>query len=502
VEATLSPHRAVVLPSAPAEATRLPASRNCSDAMQSLVKGAGAVADAGMLRISIRAARRVQVRIDQVTARVVTEPASRFRAWARCGTSDWRERNTDDGERYGARQDVVIKEVEHGVPWITAAGLLSKVEYDGYFYGPPRLADTPLDLSPDVSQILPMYLSNTDPALRQGFLINVYLTVNGKQYAVTVTDAGGSPFWVYGTGATDQNTPAVEYLEDTGKWVPGRAFDDDEVAERAVPRGRACEVLRPGELEPLLGKPVWADGGGDSCSWRNPESDGTLSLNLRREETEDLALENFRNRVATLPITYQDDRIIHVADVGDEAVAINGFVLAHAGTEYAEFTFGGDSPMDQSYLAAVQAAARRLWPAAPTPADARIGPYVGKWQVHGMTFTVRPDGTAEAVWNAGPCSDDLNETRMCTGKADIDLTVRPHFASATTSRVSYQDEQGRPAEGLGTDSSAPVVGDTVYLHHVRDNVMLRLGGLDGADGNPYLCGPGITDDFWTRRCGG
>ena len=32
--------------------------------------GDGAVADAGLLRISIHAARRVQVRVDQVTARV------------------------------------------------------------------------------------------------------------------------------------------------------------------------------------------------------------------------------------------------------------------------------------------------------------------------------------------------------------------------------------------------------------------------------------------------
>ncbi len=470
--------------------------------MRSLVRNAGAVADAGMLRISIHAARRVQVRIDQVTARLVTEPASRFPAWARCGTSDRRERNTYEGERYGALQDVVIVGTSHGVPWITAAGLLSGVEHDGYFYGPPDLAQTPLDLSPDVSQILPMYLANTDSSVRQGFLINVYLTVNGKQYAVTVTDVGGSPFWIYGTGATDQDAPAVEYLEDTMEWVPGRAFDEDDVAQRAVPLGRACQALRPDELEPLLGKPVWVDGGEDSCSWTNPETDRRLSLDLRREKTADLAVENFRNRLAALPTTYPDDRIIHVPDVGDEAVNINGFVLAHAGTEYAEFSIGDDGPVEQRYLTAVQAAARRLWPEASPAAGADIGPYVGKWHAHGMTLSVRRDGTAESVWNAGPCSDDLNETRMCTGRAEISLTVRPSFAIATTTRVSYQDEQGRPAEGLDTDPGAPTAGDSVYLHHARENVMLSLGDLDGADGNPYLCGPGISDDFWTTRCGG
>jgi hypothetical protein len=500
VEATLSPHRTVVLTGAPGDATSLPAAESCPAALRSLLTDSGAVADAGLLHLTVRAERRAQVRVERVTARVVTESAAPFPAWARCGTSDWRERNTDDGERYGAQQDVVIEEVSHGVPWITGAGLLSGVEYDGYFEGPPYLADTPFDLSPEVSRTLPMYLANPDPSVRQGFLVNVYLTVNGKQYATTVTDAGGAPFWIYGTGATDKDVPAVEFLEDTRRWVPGRAFDQGDVAERPVPADRTCQVLAAGELKALLGEPVWVDGGSGGCSWTNPRTDARLSLTLTTEKTEEAAVESFRNRTAALPVTYPDARLTHVADVGDEAVKISGFVLAHQGTEYAEFSVSEGLP-DRRYLDAAQTAARRLWPV-PSPGGGEIAPYVGEWHVHGETLTVRADGTAETVWNAGPCSDAMTETRMCSGRAVLDLTVRPHFAIATTATVSYQDDSGQPVEGFDPGPGGPAAGDTAYLHHVRENVLLSLGDRDGRDGNPYLCGPGVTDSFWTTRCGG
>jgi hypothetical protein len=495
IEGTLSPHRAVVLDQKPDPARLTPAA-GCAEALTSLTPAGARVADAGQLRLSISTNRRAYVRIDRVKVRVVSEPAPAFAASARCGFTDRREQNTDRPERYGAQTDVTIAEHNHDVAWITAPGLLSGVEYDEYFQGPPGLDQTLLDLAPARPLTLPMYVANSDPSIRQGFFVDVYLAVNERQYAVTVTDHG-SPFWVYGTAGSGPSKPAVEYLEDTRQWQAGDSSGDGEVATRPIPQTRPCLTVTPAELKSLLGDPIWVDGGDESCTWRNPETDENLSLNLSTPQD---PRQSFLDRVAALPVTYPDEPLVHLSGVGGQAITIGPFVLARHGREYAEFSLSVSKPRDDRYAAVLRTIAGRLWTGPDTSRAATTADFAGKWQVHGANLTLRKDGTGETVWNAGPCSARMDETKMCSGRAKHRLTLERNFAVLTTTEVDYVDEEGRPATEYEAGGDGPAAGDVVYLHRLDEDVLAQLSDV-AQPGNPYLCGP-TADDFWTKRCGG
>ncbi|MEU7802511.1 hypothetical protein AB0B10_24945 [Micromonospora arborensis] len=494
IEGTLSPHRAVVVEQTP-DPAQLPPAGACAEALTVLTASGARIADAGLLTLSISTARRAQVRIDRVKVRVVSEPAPTFAASARCGFTDRREQNIDRPERYGAQTDVTIAENNHEVAWVTASGLLSGVEYDEYFQGPPGLYQTPLDLTPGQPQILPMYVANSDSSVRQGFLVDVYLAINGRQHAVTVTDHG-SPFWVYGTAGSALGEPTTEYLEDTRRWRGGGSRGG-EVATRPIPQTRPCLAVTPDELKSLLGSPIWVDGGGESCNWRNPKTDEHLTLNLSTPEDPQ---ESFLNRVAALPVTYPDEPLVHVSDVGGEAINIGPFILARSGREYAELSLSTNEPSLDQYAAAARTIAGRLWTGPYDSPAMTTADFAGEWHVHGANLTLRKNATGVTVWNAGPCSPRMGETRLCSGRAEHLLRLQRNFAILTTTKVVYVDEEGQTATEYEPGGDGPVAGDVMYLHRLDDGVLAQLS--DGQQpGNPYLCGQD-ANDFWTKRCGG
>lgn len=115
--------------------------------------------------------------------------------------------------------------------------------------------------------------------------------------------------------------------------------------------------------------------------------------------------------------------------------------------------------------------------------------FVGEWHVHGAHMFIKKDGTGTYSWNAGPCTDSLDETRMCQGNAALTFKINGDGKSmtGTYSRVWYTSD-GQPAP---SDFDSPyqdrLEGMTFTVRRNDDHTLITEDGTGSRPGNPYLC---------------
>ncbi len=129
----------------------------------------------------------------------------------------------------------------------------------------------------------------------------------------------------------------------------------------------------------------------------------------------------------------------------------------------------------------------------PRGRDSSHLPFVGRWQVHGLSLTVGSDLRGTQAWNAGPCP---SAGGMCTGHAELVFTMDPRGLAATVADVVYRNEAGQRVPGH-TGNGHLREGDSFVLERV-DTGVLRMRSSAG-DGNPYLCGDGARTK-WKTEC--
>ena len=125
-------------------------------------------------------------------------------------------------------------------------------------------------------------------------------------------------------------------------------------------------------------------------------------------------------------------------------------------------------------------------------AQAAFASYVGKWEVHGSLLTIHAERTGLELWNAGPCTQSMTETRLCDGNATMTFTVNADGSiKGTFQSVWYTQGNGEPAPaGFQSDPENPQAGDTFELQHHGAHLLYmtwfgRLSNLNSY--NRYWC---------------
>lgn len=131
--------------------------------------------------------------------------------------------------------------------------------------------------------------------------------------------------------------------------------------------------------------------------------------------------------------------------------------------------------------------------AAPSATATTGSSFVGQWHVHGTTLDIA-EKTATMVVNLGPCSSGANrfchETDALAASPSGDGTQLTLVVTA----VSYAADTGAPVPNP-TAGSSTAVGDSIQLVLQAPGLLKQtvLHGFPGmAGGNPYWCGPGVS----------
>jgi hypothetical protein len=123
----------------------------------------------------------------------------------------------------------------------------------------------------------------------------------------------------------------------------------------------------------------------------------------------------------------------------------------------------------------------------PPPAKAL---FVGKWYVHGAQMAINKDGTGSYSWNAGPCTQSLDETRMCQGNAMVRFKVTSNSQmTGTYAKVWYATSDGSPlpSDFSGADPALTAGKTFTVKRNDQHTLITSASGGDNGPGNPYLC---------------
>lgn len=128
--------------------------------------------------------------------------------------------------------------------------------------------------------------------------------------------------------------------------------------------------------------------------------------------------------------------------------------------------------------------------------------FAGRWWAHGVTLDITRSGSGELVWNAGPCTSSLTETRMCSGVAAVNLTPGANGRmDGIYTKVWYVDWEGQPADGHGNADGDPKVGQRFWLAKnsadKSGHTLITGGSAENpyGPGNPYLCDNYAADHY-------
>jgi len=217
VTAGLDPYHSLAFtelsPSAP------PAAETCEAAMSAMEQLGGHPAFVGRLRITLRATRSVQLRVDKVTILTVRREDAQVAAMATCA-----EPETPSPTPGETAFDETFPFGSDGFSYFTPVVRLT----DQYatsappivvpFVDPTSIDDSTFDFRAGTTGVIPVYvLSAGGPTFRSGFQVAVDLTINGLLHHETLTDAG-APFWLYETGFRQGDGPIHRWTPGTKTW--------------------------------------------------------------------------------------------------------------------------------------------------------------------------------------------------------------------------------------------------------------------------------------------
>ena len=176
-------------------------------------------------------------------------------------------------------------------------------------------------------------------------------------------------------------------------------------------------------------------------------------------------------------------------------VGLTGYAFEAQGTQHVFYVSYLDNHIHELWWGPKAAPRPESTPTTTRSSTAPSGPaaastrFVGHWHVHGADLDITPT-TATIAERAYPCS--VGSQRLCretvtftvVSGADTQVTLQVTAASYTDDTGAAVPKPDLPAVGdsLRLDWQAPGLLKTTFLH-----------GFPGwADGNPYWCGPGIS----------
>jgi hypothetical protein len=125
-----------------------------------------------------------------------------------------------------------------------------------------------------------------------------------------------------------------------------------------------------------------------------------------------------------------------------------------------------------------------------------IAAYAGHWQVHGGAVDIHSDGTGQAFWNAGPCSNRSSGDAMCNGYARISFTPGQDGWRGRITSVWYRQWNGDAVPPDFTPAASdPRAGESAGTYALVAPGVLR----NDIFGNPYLCRKDAAES-WHTRC--
>jgi len=116
----------------------------------------------------------------------------------------------------------------------------------------------------------------------------------------------------------------------------------------------------------------------------------------------------------------------------------------------------------------------------PRPITTGVGPFAGKWFVHGSSLVIGRNGRGSVVSNVGPCRLQ-RRGQICSERNDYRFRLSPdgRMLTGTVTGISFETWDGAPVPpSVAGYRTGKRVGDTIHL---------------------YVAGPGLLSTRWPLK---
>jgi hypothetical protein len=139
----------------------------------------------------------------------------------------------------------------------------------------------------------------------------------------------------------------------------------------------------------------------------------------------------------------------------------------------------------------------------PPPTTSGVGPFAGKWFVHGSSLVIGKNGKGSVVSNVGPCQLE-RRGQMCSERNDYRFRLSPDgtMLTGTVTAISFETWAGVPVSAAVAGYRTSVrVGDTMHLYVAGPGLLSTRWPLKHPltkmlleePGNPFWCAAGTSN---------
>jgi hypothetical protein len=139
----------------------------------------------------------------------------------------------------------------------------------------------------------------------------------------------------------------------------------------------------------------------------------------------------------------------------------------------------------------------------PRPTTSGVGPFAGKWFVHGSSLVIARNGKGSVVSNVGPCRLQ-RRGEMCNERNDYRFRLSPDgtMLTGTMTAISFETWAGAPVPASVAGYRTGVrVGDTMHLYVAAPGLLSTRWPLKHpltkmlfeGPGNPFWCAAGTSN---------
>jgi hypothetical protein len=139
----------------------------------------------------------------------------------------------------------------------------------------------------------------------------------------------------------------------------------------------------------------------------------------------------------------------------------------------------------------------------PQPTTTGVGPFAGKWFVHGSSLVIGRNGKGSVVSNVGPCRLE-RRGQMCSERNDYRFRLSPDgtMLTGTVTAISFETWAGAPVSAAVAGYRTGVrVGDTMHLYVAAPGLLSTRWPLKHPltkmlfeePGNPFWCAAGTSN---------
>ena len=139
----------------------------------------------------------------------------------------------------------------------------------------------------------------------------------------------------------------------------------------------------------------------------------------------------------------------------------------------------------------------------PQPTTTGVGPFAGKWFVHGSSLVIGRNGKGSVVSNVGPCRLQ-RRGEMCSERNDYRFRLSPDgtMLTGTVTGISFETWAGAPVSAAVAGYRTGVrVGDTMHLYVAAPGLLSTRWPLKHPltkmlfeePTNPFWCAAGTSN---------